>query len=242
MKRFAEILALAAEHKGGTAALERILTQTASRTPAEIAAIPDDRILSEMTRRIFYAGFSSKVVDDKWPAFEAGFDKFDPNACAFMSDTQFDRLVQDRGLVRNAAKIRSVQVNAQFVLALQAEHGSAARFIAGWPDADYVGLLDVLKKRASHLGGDAAARFLRAIGKPAFIATQDVVAALIREGVIDRPPGGKRDLATVQAAFNQWSAESGRDLTAISRVLAMTVDSGGGDMPPARRHPYRRPV
>ena len=228
MTPFAEIFALAAKRKGGVAALERILAATVPRPPAEIASTPDDRILAEMTRRIFYAGFSSKVIDDKWPAFEKGFDGFDPNACAFMSEEQFDRLMQDRGIVRNGAKIKSVQINAQFMLALKADHGSAARFFADWPDADYVGLLDVLKKRASHLGGDAAGRFLRAIGKPAFITSPDMVAALIREGVIDRPPSGKRDLAIVQAAFNQWSGESGRDLTTISRVLAMSVDSQPG--------------
>jgi hypothetical protein len=40
------------------------LAATASRRRAEIAAISDDRILAEMTQRIFYAGFSSKVVGD----------------------------------------------------------------------------------------------------------------------------------------------------------------------------------
>ena len=227
MRPFAEIFAEAARRKGGVAALERILSETASRPPAEIAAIPDDRILAEMTRRIFYAGFSSKVIDDKWAAFERGFHGFDANACAFMSEAHFDALLNDRSIVRNGAKIRAVQENAKFLLALRGERGGAARFFADWPDEDYVGLLDVLKKRASHLGGDAAARFLRAIGKPAFIATPDMTAALIREGIVDGPPGGKRGLAVMQAAFNQWSAESGRDLTAISRVLAMSVDGPG---------------
>ena len=78
MTSFAEILARAVTRKGGEAALERILATTAPRPPAEIASTLDDRILAEMTRRIFYAGFSSKVIDDKWPAFEAGFDRFDP--------------------------------------------------------------------------------------------------------------------------------------------------------------------
>jgi 3-methyladenine DNA glycosylase Tag len=201
MRRFAEIFALAAKRKGGAAALEQILAKTASRAPAEIAAIADDRILAEMTRRIFYAGFSSKVIDDKWEAFENGFDNFDPNACAFMSEEHFDALLPDRGIVRNGAKIKAVQVNAQFILDLRAEHGGAARFFAGWPDADYVGLLDVLKQRASHLGGDAAARFIRAIGKPAFIASPDMVAALIREGVIQRSrlpsTSGRRSLAAI---------------------------------------------
>ncbi len=234
MRDFAPIFALAAQRKGGAAALDRMLAMTASRSPAEIATIPDDRILAEMTRRIFYAGFSSKVIDDKWPAFENGFDGFDPNACAFMSEERFDALMQDRAIVRNGAKIRAVQINARFLLDCRADHGSAARFFADWPDSDYVGLLDVLKKRASHLGGDAAGRFLRAIGKPAFIATPDMVAALIREGVIDRPPGGKRDLAAIQTAFNRWSDESGRDLTAISRVLAMSADAASPDREPHR--------
>jgi hypothetical protein len=30
-------------------------------------------------------------------------------------------------------------------------------------------------------------------------------------------------MQAVQAAFNAWAAESGRDLTAISRVLSMSV-------------------
>ena len=207
MRRFSEIFAAAAERKGGLAALEQMLADTASRTPAEIAATPDDRILAEMTRRIFYAGFSSKVIDDKWDAFEKGFDRFDPNACAFMTEAHFDALMQDRSIVRNGAKIRSVQINGKLLLDLRAEHGSGGRYLAEWPDSDYVGLLGVLKKRASHLGGDAAGRFLRAIGKPAFIASPDMIAALLRAGVLERPPSGKRDLATIQDAFNQWSGE-----------------------------------
>jgi 3-methyladenine DNA glycosylase Tag len=116
-----------------------------------------------------------------------------------------------------------VQANARFIVELAAEHGSAARFFADWPDADYVGLLEVLKKRGGRLGGETGMRFLRAIGKPAFIPTHDVVAALIRENVLTKPPSGKADFATMQTAFNRWSAVSGRDLTAISRILAMSV-------------------
>jgi 3-methyladenine DNA glycosylase Tag len=225
MRDFGEIVALAAERKGGMPALENALAGTPALDAAAIAAIPDDRILAEMTRRIFNAGFSAKVIEAKWPAFETAFKRFDPHACAFMSEEYFDALMQDRGIVRNGAKIRAVQTNAKLVLDLASTHGSAARFFAAWPDSDFAGLLNVLKERGSHLSGDAGMRFLRSIGKPAFITTKDVVAALIREKVIRRAPGSKSDFAAIQAAFNTWSGQSGRNLTEISRILATSVDA-----------------
>jgi 3-methyladenine DNA glycosylase Tag len=223
MRPFGEILALAVERKGGVSEVEAALATTPTFERSATVATPDDRILAEMTRRVFNAGFSSKVIEAKWPAFEAAFRGFDTHACAFMSEEHFDTLMKDRGIVRNGAKIRSVQINAKLVTDLAASHGSAARFFANWPDDDYVGLLQVLKDRGSHLSGDAGMRFLRSIGKPAFITTKDVVAALIREAVVDKAPSSKRDFAAVQHAFNQWSAESGRNLTEISRILAMSV-------------------
>jgi 3-methyladenine DNA glycosylase Tag len=223
MGDFDKVIALAAANKGGMAALAALLAQSKPSTPAEIAVIPDHRLLSEMTRRIFQAGFSWKVVDDKWPAFEELFSGFDPRVCAALSEERFDALLKDGRIIRNAAKIRSITGNARFLLELAAEHGSAARLIADWPDIDYIGLLELFDKRASRLSGQAAMRFLRSIGKPAFITTNAVVAALIREGVLTKPPGGKRDMKTIQDAFNAWSVESGRDLTAISRILAISV-------------------
>ena len=223
MGSFKSIYAIAAARKGGDEALEALIAEHRPMTPAEIAATPDDRILALMTKRVFQAGFSWKVIENKWPGFEAAFEGFDPRLCAAMSEETFDALLKDARIVRNAQKILSVQANARFLLDLAAEHGSAANAMADWPDDDYAGLLELLKTRASRLGGESAMRFLRDLGKPSFITSPDVTAALIREGVLTRPPSGKRDLQTVQAAFSAWVKESGRDLTAISRVLAMSV-------------------
>jgi 3-methyladenine DNA glycosylase Tag len=223
VRPFEEIVALAAERRGGVEVLEAALATSRCKAPAEIAATPDDRILAAMTRHVFQAGFSWKVIDAKWDGFEAAFDAFDPARCASMPEDHFDALLKNPAIIRNAAKIRSVIANARFLVDLAAASGSAGRFFADWPDTDYIGLLEVLKKRANRLGGDSAMRFLRSIGKPAFILTEDVVAALIREDVLSGPPSGKRDLAIVQDAFNQWSAASGRDLTAMSRILAMSA-------------------
>ena len=103
------------------------------------------------------------------------------------------------------------------------EHGSAARHFAHWPTTDCVGLLDLLKRRGARLGGVTGQRVLRAMGVPSFILSPSVVARLIAEGVIDKPSTSKTAMRKIQGAFNSWMDQSGRSLTEISRVLAMSV-------------------
>jgi 3-methyladenine DNA glycosylase Tag len=223
MRSFEQIYERAAERKGGTSALEGLIAEWPAKSKAELKAIPDDRWLAEMTRGVFRAGFNWRVIENKWPGFEAAFHSFDPKLNAAMSEEEFDTHLKDTRIIRNAQKVASVRANGQFLVELAHENGSAARFFADWPDTDFVGLLELMKKRAARVHGETAMRFFRGMGKPAYITTRDVSAALIEAGVIDKPPSGKKDLQAVQDAFNAWSRESGRDLNAISRVLAMST-------------------
>ena len=223
MQSFDEIYERAAARRGGAEALEAQLAEWRSKPRDEIAATPDDRWLAQMTRHVFQAGFNWRVIDNKWPGFEAAFHGFDPPLNAAMSEEEFDAHLKDTRIIRNAQKVASVRANGQFLVDLAREHGSAARFFADWPDSDFVGLLELMKKRAARCAGETAMRFFRGMGKPAFITTRDVSAALVEAGVLEQPPKNRKDLQAVQEAFNAWSAESGRDLTALSRVLAMSA-------------------
>lgn len=221
MRTFDEIFAIAAARKGGEAALDAMLSKPLPA--AELAAIPDDRWLSMMAKCLFQAGFHWKVIEAKWPGFETAFEGFEPPRLAFYGDEEIDRLVSDKAIVRNGAKIMAVIENARFLTDLAAEHGSAGKLFATWPEDDFIGLMDLLAKRGSRLGGATGQRVMRWMGKSSFILSQDVCARLIAEGVVAKPPTSKRDLAAVQAAFNSWRAQSGRSLTEISRVLSMSV-------------------
>ncbi|MBS9718046.1 DNA-3-methyladenine glycosylase I [Pseudohalocynthiibacter aestuariivivens] len=221
MRSFDEIFAIAADRKGGPDALEALLSKP--QTAEALAAIPDDRWLAKLTQMVFSAGFNWKVIEAKWPGFEEAFKGFDVGRCAFMDDEWFDSLLTDTRIVRNGTKIKSVPENAAFLLELQKEHGSAARVLADWPSEDYIGLLSMLKSRGSRLGGSTAQYFLRFMGKDSFVLSADVVARLVAEDVVDKTPTSKKALAATQAAFNEWAAQSGRSLTEISRVLAMSV-------------------
>ena len=221
MKSFAALYEQAAKRKGGSKALEALLPSPLVKS--KLAKIPDDRWLSMMSKCVFQAGFNWQVVENKWPGIEEVFAGFDPRRWRLMSDEDLDRLLKDKRIIRNAAKILAVRDNATLLCDLAEEHGSAARFFAAWPAEDYAGLLLLLKKRAARLGGNSAQYFLRAMGKDAYILSRDVVAALRREGVVNSEPKSQRDMKLVQAAFNQWQRESCRPLTQISKVLAFTV-------------------
>lgn len=221
MRAFSKILAVAAKRKGGADALERQLLTPLTR--AELAAIPADRWLSEMTRCVFQAGFDWSLIDKKWKGFEVAFGGFDVNRWLLMSDDDVHQLTKAPGIVANVPKIRSVGANAAFLVKAGKIHGTVGAYFASWAPERYMELLQALKAEGSRLGGKTGQVFLRRMGVDSLIFTESVVAALIREGIITRIPSAKKDFSSVQAALDSWCAESGRGLTQISQVLAYSV-------------------
>ena len=207
---------------GSVAALEARLPQP--RSAAELRRIPDNRYLSLIALRVFRAGLKHSLVDAKWPAFEEVFFGFVPEKVALMSAEHLERLMQDTRIIRHLGKLKSVPRNAQMILDIEQEKGSFGAFIADWPVTDIVGLWKYLSKHGHQLGGLSAPRFLRMVGKDTFVPSDDVVAALNAQKIVDKAPTSLRDLATVQGAFNQWHAESGRPMCQLSMMLAYTVN------------------
>ena len=207
---------------GSAAALESILPQP--RSADELRGISDDRYLSLLSLRIFRAGLKHSLVDAKWPAFEEVFFGFDPEKVVLMGGERLENLMQDARIIRHLGKLKSVPRNAQFILDVRQEKGSFGALIADWPVSDIVGLWKYLAKHGCQLGGLSAPRFLRMVGKDTFVPTEDMVAALKAQKVIDKAPTSLKELAAVQAAFNQWQAESGRPLCQLSVMLAHTVN------------------
>ena len=207
---------------GSVEALEARLPQP--RSAQELRDLNDDRYLSLISLRIFRAGLKHSLVDAKWPAFEQAFFGFDPEKVVLMGAEHLERLMQDARLIRHPGKLKSVPRNAQFVLDVQKERGSFGALIADWPESDIVGLWKYLAKHGSQLGGQSAPRLLRMAGKDTFIATEDMVAALKAQQILDKAPTSLKELAAVQAAFNHWHEQSGRPLCQLSMMLAYTVN------------------
>lgn len=222
MIAFKVIRERAEKRKGGVAALKRLLPP---KPDAEaLAKIGDDRVLAEMTKRVFCAGFAWSVIETKWPGFEEVFLGFDPGGLSLQPDDYWDGLLKDTRIVRNGAKIMAVRANAAFVREIAREHGRFGTMLANWPASDEIGLLELLAKRGSRLGGNTGQMLLRFLGWDGFVTSRDVVACLRDAGLdIAEAVTSKRDLAKVQAQFNAWSKETGLPYVHLSRICALSI-------------------
>ena len=181
MISFKTIRARADKRKGGAEALAKLMPPKPD--PKALAKLRDDRVLAEMTKRVFSAGFAWSVIELKWPGFEDAFLGFEPPRLLSEPDEFWHRLTMDARIVRNGAKIMSVRENARFILDIATEHGSFGKFLSAWPPSDEVGLLELLAKRGSRLGGNSGQMLLRFLGYDAYVAAKDVVACLRDAGL-----------------------------------------------------------
>ena len=222
MSGFEDIRLRAEARKGGARALKAMLPTVA--TKKQLIELGDDRYLAMMTKSINQAGFSWKVIENKWPSFEEAFLGFDPRKLSYLSPEQWEAFTSDKRVVRNWQKIKALQDNVFFVQDESRRSGGFGQFIANWPVEDQIGLMAYLKKHGSRLGGQSALWFLRRVGKDCFIPARDVVVLLRSIGLdIAENPTSKRDLAKIQAQFNEWHTETGLPYSHLSRIAACSV-------------------
>ena len=69
----------------------------------------DSEYLEQMTKTIFQAGFSWRVICNKWDNFLKAFDGFDIDTMASYGLEDLERLVTDAGIVRDRKKILTKQ-------------------------------------------------------------------------------------------------------------------------------------
>ena len=80
----------------------------------------DERGLFEkLCLEAFQAGLSWRTVLTKRDAFRDAFENFNPDAVARFGDAELQRLLGDRNIIRNRAKIEATLANARATVALR---------------------------------------------------------------------------------------------------------------------------
>ncbi len=125
----------------------------------------DDRdYFEQMTKSVFQSGFSWKVIESKWPNFEAAFAAFDVEKVAAFDGRDLERLGDDAGIVRNIRKIEATVSNAREMMLIKHEFGSFSAYLAELAKDGEVKMCKTLSKRFSHLGSATSMFFLRKVG------------------------------------------------------------------------------
>ena len=219
---YQQIYQLASSRKGGDECLETLLEITPT-SPDVLAKMPEHRFLAEFTRKVFQSGFVWKVVDNKWPAFEEQFWGFDVDKLLMMPDDMLERKASDPSIIRHLKKVWSIRENALMIYDVRQREGSFTRFIAEWPEENIIGLWQYLKKHGCRLGGNTGPYALRALGKDTFLLSRDAETFFREREIIDGSATSQRSLKAIQTTFNNLQQQSGRSLSELSRMVALST-------------------
>lgn len=119
--------------------------------------------LEAITRAVFQAGISWRVVEAKWPGIRDALAGFDPARVAALDAADIDALMQDPRVIRNRAKLEGTVDNAQTLLELDAEHGGFATYLHS--HRDYDATVADLKRQFRFIGDTGAYYFLHVVGE-----------------------------------------------------------------------------
>ena len=131
--------------------------------PPRVRPDGDNGYFEELTKAIFRAGFSWRVVREKWPDFQRAFDGFDLNLVASYQAEHIARLFNDSGIVRNRRKIMGTIENAGRMLESVQTYGSFYHYLRSMDSLDYYERVAVLTGQFIGLGRTGAFVFLHCV-------------------------------------------------------------------------------
>jgi len=126
----------------------------------------EDAYFENMTRVIFLAGLSWKMIDKKWPNFKKAFKNFSIDDVAKFSEQNLQHLIGDARIVRNRAKIIATINNAKQFENIKKEYGSFQHYLDSLDKSgNYALVIKELGKKFSRIGPSSARIFLYSVGE-----------------------------------------------------------------------------
>jgi 3-methyladenine DNA glycosylase Tag len=119
--------------------------------------------LEALSRPVFQAGMSWRVIDAKWEGIRAAFADFDPETVAEFGPKEIQRLLGDPRVVRSKAKIEATVDNAQAMIELDAEYKGFRKYLRSL--GGFEPTVADLKRQFRFIGDSGAYHFLYVVGE-----------------------------------------------------------------------------
>ncbi len=125
----------------------------------------DQEYFGLLARAVFSAGLGPKVVESRWNDIVGAFHSFDPAKVTAMDQTDVNRLLEDKAVIRNRRKIEAVISNAGIFLERVGAYPSFHAYLSALgADEDLDAAAEELTKTFTHLGRTSALFFLFSAG------------------------------------------------------------------------------
>jgi len=125
----------------------------------------DDGYFEQMAKTVFRSGFNWNVIEKKWPDIQKSFANFSVKKVARFNDGDIDRLMKDKGVVRNYRKIVAVIENAKKIEKVGKEHESFRNYLKAVSKDGEHKLCKTVVRQFSYIGDSMVVSFLRSVGE-----------------------------------------------------------------------------
>jgi len=125
----------------------------------------DNELFGRFIMEINQAGLSWTLMLKKLKNFEKAYDGFDIARIAAYGDADFQRLMNDPGIIRNRLKIKAAIENAKRILAIRKSHGSFRNWLEEMALTHHTlsEWIKLFKKQFVFTGGEIVNEFLISI-------------------------------------------------------------------------------
>ncbi len=124
----------------------------------------DNELFCRLILEINQAGLSWTTILNKQEGFRKAYHNFNIKKVAAYKEKDFDRLMNDAGIIRNRLKINAAIENANSILALQKEFGSFKEWLAYHHPKSREEWTKLFKKTFTFTGGEIVNEFIVSAG------------------------------------------------------------------------------
>lgn len=154
----------------------------------------DDDLFGRLMLEINQAGLSWTTILNKQENFLRAYEGFDIIKVAAYGEKDFQRLLQDAGVIRNRLKIAAAIHNAQVILSLRQSHGSFKQWLDGHHPKQKEEWVKLFKQTFRFTGGEIVNEFLISTG---YLPGAHTINCPAYPKVLERQPAWNREAGVV---------------------------------------------
>jgi DNA-3-methyladenine glycosylase I len=124
----------------------------------------DDELFERLVLEINQAGLSWSTILNKQVQFKKAYNNFNIKKIAAFKEKDFDRLMNDAGIIRNRLKINAAIENAKIILQIQKDFGSFKKWLDHHHRKTKEEWTKLFKSTFRFTGGEIVNEFLMSTG------------------------------------------------------------------------------